>query len=518
MLSRHSPTDLEPLADRDAASAREQAQALKSLAALSRKQGNLEQAARQLLAAATIAPDDAEAFFDLAITLYQSGRLELALTAIRQAALLVPDNSAVLANLGRILLDLGQDAEAEVALRRGLELAPREAAMLRSLATLLRDSGRSEQAIDLWRRLVTVRPTDAEAWYNISNAASFAPTAEDLDRLESLFRGTTHGADKTMLGFALFRAEEVRANAPAAFAWLDEANRAKRAALAYNPAIEAGVFAQMKQHFEAGYFARLDKRDGPAPIFIVGMPRSGTSLTEQILSSHAQVHGAGERNDMTELVAKHLADRTRPGLALGGFKPGCATAAEMASAYLAAIAPLCGDKPRFTDKMPLNFRWIGIIKTLFPTARVIHCTRTPIENCMSIYASLFGSDGNRFAYDLEGLANYYAHYADLMAHWHRVLGPDLLQFDLTALKQDQEGETRRLLAFCGLDFDERCLTFESNTRSVRTLSASRVRQGLDRSTDRRTALFRRFLGAVEDILLARGIDPDTHWTSTAVSG
>lgn len=515
MQSHPSPTDLDAPAKSDTASRRNEAQALKSLAARSRQQGDLEQAARQFLAAATLAPDDAEAFFDLAITLYQSDRLELALTAIEQAAVLAPDHPAILANLGRILLDLGRDPEAEGALRRGLELAPREAAMLRSLATLLRDSGRTEEAIDLWRRLLAVRPADAEAWYNIANTASFAPTTDDLDRLEALFHGTTHGADKAMLGFALFRAEEVRSNTLAAFAWLEEANRAKRTALAYNPAIEAAVFAQMQQHFDAGYFAGLQPSDGPTPIFIVGMPRSGTSLAEQILSSHPEVHGAGERNKMTELVGKYLADRTRPGLALDGFKPGCTAAAEMADGYLTAIAPLAGDKPRFTDKMPLNFRWIGIIKTLFPAARVIHCTRPPIENCTSIYASLFGSDGNRFAYDLQELAHYYAHYADLMAHWHRVLGPDLLQFDLTALKQDQEGETRRLLAFCGLDFDERCLAFEATKRSVRTLSASRVHQGLDRSTDRRTALFRSFLRPIEDILMARGIAPDTHWTSPA---
>lgn len=518
MSSRHSATKATSPTESDATSRHEQAKALKFRATISRKQGDLELAARQLLAAATLEPDDAETFFDLAIALYQTNRLGLALAASKQAAILAPDHPAVLANLGRILLDLGQDAEAEVALRRGLELAPREAAMLRSLATLLRDSGRTEEAIDLWQRLAAVRPADAEAWYNIATSATFAPTAEDLDRLEALFRSATDGGDKAMLGFALFRAEEVRANAPAAFSWLDEANRAKRAALPHNPAIEAGVFAQMKQHFDAVYFDGVDTGEGPAPIFIVGMPRSGTSLAEQILSSHTDVHGAGERNEMTELVAKYLADRSRPGLTLDGFKPGCAAAGEMATAYLSAIVPLAGDKPRFTDKMPLNFRWIGIIRTLFPAARIIHCTRPPIENCMSIYASLFGSEGNRFAYDLEGLAHYYAQYADLMAHWHSALGPDLLQFDLTALKHDQEGQTRRLLAFCGLDWDERCLAFEATKRSVRTLSASRVRQGLDRSIDRRTALFRPFLGPVQDILLARGIDPDIHWTPTAVSG
>ncbi|MCM2473074.1 tetratricopeptide repeat protein [Rhizobium sp. CG5] len=518
MSSRHSATKATSPAESDPTSQHEQAKALKFRATISRKQGDLELAARQLLAAATLVPDDAETFFDLSIALYQTNRIGLALAASKQAAVLAPDHPAILANLGRILLDLGRDPEAETALRRGLELAPREAAMLRSLATLLRDSGRNADAIDLWRRLVAVRPADAEAWYNIANSASFAPTADDLNRLEALFRGATNGADKTMLGFALFRAEEARSNTQAAFAWLDAANRTKRAALPHNPAIEAGVFAQMKQHFDAGYFAGLQPSDGPAPIFIVGMPRSGTSLAEQILSSHPEVHGAGERNEMTELVGKFLADRSRPGLALDGFQPGCTAAAEMAAAYLTAIAPLGHGKPRFTDKMPLNFRWIGIIRTLFPAARVIHCTRPPIENCMSIYASLFGSEGNRFAYDLKELAHYYALYADLMAHWHYVLGPDLLQFDLTALKQDQDGQTRRLLAFCGLDFDERCLAFESNRRSVRTLSASRVHQGLDRSTDRRTALFRPFLSPVEDILLAHGIDPDSHWNSSAVNG
>lgn len=488
------------------------AAALKYDAQQARTRRDLAAAAGILERAVALDPQDPELLFLLGTTLYEDGRVEASLQPMRRALELAPDNASVLANLGRILLDLDRDEEAEATLRRGLEIAPRETAIIRSLATLLRDRGDAEGAADLWRRLLALRPADAEAHYNIANAPRFEPTADQVRQLELLERRAGEASDKAMLGFALFRAHEAMEDVETAFNWLTRSNAAIRTALRYDQAVEQEVFAAMAGHFDGLYFDGLDRGGGEAPVFIVGMPRSGTSLAEQILASHPQVHGAGERPDMGDLVARFLVDPARPGLALEGFAPGCAAATTMARSYLAALRRRAGGRPRFTDKMPLNFRWVGIIKTLFPDARIVHCTRPPIETCMSIYASLFGSDGNRYGYDLVELGRYYGAYVRLMRHWHAALGPeDILQFDLQALKRDQEGETRRLLSFCGLSWDDRCLAFGETERAIKTLSAQRVRQGLDRSRDRRTAMFRPFLGPLEEALAGQGVDPDGEW-------
>jgi hypothetical protein len=295
------------------------------------------------------------------------------------------------------------------------------------------------------------------------------------------------------------------------FQWLTLANRLKRDSYLYDPAPEAHVFAQLRDHFDKAYFNNPARSGNREPIFIIGMLRSGTSLAEQILASHPDVHGAGELGHITDLIGKFLTTKDGGGLTLDQFAPGSPIAGTMAAEYMEKTGNRTNGKPFFTDKMPLNFRWIGIIKSMFPDAKIIHCTRPPIETCMSIYANLFGSQGNQYAYDLEELGHYYVQYVQLMDHWHAVMGGDILHFDLDALKRDHEGETSKLLAFCGLAWDANCLEFNKTARPVRTLSASRVHSSLDRTPDKRTARFRTYLRPLEAILINAGIDPDNHW-------
>ena len=481
-------------------------------AILCRARRDYDTAARHLLEATELDPLNAELFFLLGTTLHQCGKPQLALRAMRQASELAPENASVLTNLGRILLDLERDEEAEAILRSGLEQAPNDPVILRMLATLLRDKGDGPGARCLWLHLLTQQPADAEARYNLAHGPDFHPDATWIAETERLAKKTSDATDCAMLLFALFRAHERSDNPDLAFAALERGNQVCRLSFRHDPQIEEALFAALQSHFDAAYFQAPPRDDRQSPIFIVGMPRSGTSLAEQILASHPCVHGGGERAELTELVVEYLADPRHPRLMLDGFEPHAPKASIMADRYLTALRQVAGGKPRFTDKMPLNFRWIGIIKTLFPNARIIHCTRPPIENCMSIYASLFGSEGNRYAYEQQELGRYYAAHVQLMQHWTNVLGEDhILHFDLTALKQDQEGQTRRLLEFCSLEWSDTCLSFERTNRAVKTLSAARVREGLDRSKDRRTEMFRPFLAPLEATLRDARIDPDHHW-------
>lgn len=493
------------------ASPQDRALAFRHLGDLHKSSGDTYSALQDYLNAVRHDRSDAEAFFSLGSLLHSLGNYENSIVALRAAHQLAPDSPAVIANLGIALNDAGQTAAAEDRLRLAIRLMPDEVAAIRNLARLLRDKGDAVGALEMWERLKQIRPSDAEAHYNRVNSPGFSVADADIDEMIALFENAEEVYDKALLGFALFRALELCGRTVEAFEWLTRANRVKRGSYLYDPAPEAHVFAQMRDHFDKTYFNQLTRSGNKEPIFIIGMVRSGTSLAEQILASHPEVHGAGELGDITDLIGKYLTTVERRGLTLDHFSPASPVAQAMAAEYSGQVERLANGKPYITDKMPLNFRWVGIIKSMFPDAKIIHCTRPPIETCMSIFASLFGSEGNQYAYDLAELGHYYVQYAQLMDHWHGVLGNDILHFDLDALKSDHEEEIRKLLAFCGLTWDQRCLEFDKTARSVKTLSAARVHAPLDRAPDKRTARFRANLKPLEDILTNAGIDPDNYW-------
>jgi Sulfotransferase family len=216
-------------------------------------------------------------------------------------------------------------------------------------------------------------------------------------------------------------------------------------------------------------------------VFIVGMPRSGTSLVEQILASHPAVHGAGELPDFDRLAT--TATVANPAIALFPECIGRLTPAQLTAVgerYLARLRALAPEAQRVTDKMPINFRHLGLIRLALPQARIIHVRRDPVDTCLSCYSILFM--GNQpHAYELGELGRYYHSYQRLMAHWRTVLPPDaMLEVDYEDVVADLEGQARRMVAYCGLDWDAACLSFHRTQRPVRTASAVQVRQPIYR--------------------------------------
>ncbi|HHJ16545.1 MAG TPA: sulfotransferase, partial [Gammaproteobacteria bacterium] len=238
------------------------------------------------------------------------------------------------------------------------------------------------------------------------------------------------------------------------------------------------------------------------PVFVLGMPRSGTSLVEQILASHPAVHGAGELTDLPQLVQQLPALLPTP-----APYPGCAPLLNqkaldtLAGRYLERLDALAPDALRVVDKMPGNFSFLGLIELLFPDARVIHCVRDPVDTCLSCYFQDF-SGSQFYSYDLGHLGAFYRDYARLMAHWKQVLRIPMLEVAYEELVADQEAVSRRMIEFCGLDWDERCLQFHENRRFVATSSYDQVRRPIYSSSVDRGRHYRPHLAPLIDALRA----------------
>jgi hypothetical protein len=319
----------------------------------------------------------------------------------------------------------------------------------------------------------------------------FAAADPDLAAMESLAATLANRPERrrdlVTVEFALAKALMDIGAADDAFAWLTRANARHRAGIAYDVAADVGQMAAL-----ADAFGMVDPIGDPAmrPIFIVGMPRSGTTLVEQILASHPAVHGGGEMKHLDLVLMDHFGGA--PDAAqLAALDP--ATCATLARAYLQRAGAGAPRGTRVTDKMPSNFRHAGLIHRLFPGAVIVHCRRSPQDTCLSIYATHF-AQGQHFAYDLAELGTYYRAYRALMAHWRRVLpGTVLVEVDYEAVVADLEHEARRLVAASGLPWDEACLAFHRTARPVRTASVNQVRQPLYGSSVERWRPYARHL-------------------------
>jgi hypothetical protein len=302
--------------------------------------------------------------------------------------------------------------------------------------------------------------------------------------MEGLLQRSLSYGVRVPLQFALAKVYGDIGDETRAFAALLEANRAARAQIRYDERAYLEPYARMQSAFTAELMR--DKAgiglSSDAPIFILGVPRSGTSLVEQILASHPDVAGSGESAIFGETVLQIW-----PSYPAGAPALSATLAARIGESYLGRLRALAGDAPRITDKHLNNVIFAGLLHLVFPKARFVHVVRDPVDTCLSGFEVLFAA-GNPYAYDLAELGRHYRAYEKLMAHWHGVLPPDaILRLSYEALVADPEIETRRLLAHCGLDWDKACLSFHTTERLVYTASAAQVRRPLYRTARFRPA-------------------------------
>jgi tetratricopeptide (TPR) repeat protein len=475
--------------------------ALRLLADAAFRAGLLRDAEAVLTRAAALAPQRAEVWMELGRVQLVEDKFERAEQSVREAVRLAPRAAVAHAQLGSVLVAAGQHEAAIPSFEHALELDGRNAEALKGLAHASGAVGQTDRAIATYRRCIGHHPDDGAAYWGLASLKSARFSADEIDSMRHrLSSGRLPPEADTNMQFALATALDAERDYDAAFEHLRQGNASMRAGLQYDSNAMARIDAELIRVFDAVFLRRHAGLGNPdrAPIFIVGLPRSGSTLIEQILASHSLVEGTHELPELNRIVNAMSRDAGKeyPGPLLDAAPERFHA---LGTEYLERTQRFRAGARHFTDKMSNNFRHIGLISLILPNARVIDARRHPLDSCMSSYKMLF-SRGQKFTYDLRELGEYYLQYQRLMDHWHEVLPGFVLDVEYEQLVGDFEGQVRRLLDFCGLPWEDGCLEFHRNERAVRTASSEQVRQPLYTSGVHRWRDYERHLGALIELL------------------
>ncbi len=436
--------------------------------------GQLKNAMKSYDRAIQIKPDFRNAYSHRGTALHELGQWEAAVKSYDSAIQIKPDYAEAYYNRGIALQSLGQLQEAMKSYEKAIRIKPDYVRAYSNLGNAHQDVGQLEEALKSYSKAIQIKPDFAEAYHHVSMQRKFKPDDPQIEIMESLYADSDRSEiDHKHLCFALANVYDDLGEYDKSFDRLAEGNRLRKRELNYSIDDDRKLMTRIKGAFPAGNLALELAPDGDAsiqPLFIVGMLRSGTSLVEQILACHSQVHGAGELDTMERLarsVLSTLSDQNK--LSQDNIK-------RVHEGYLEKLTALKVPEKLITDKTPHNFLWIGFILSAFPEAKIIHLNRDPRAICWSIYKRYFSTKGHGYGYDLVDLAEYYKLYIDLMSFWRERFPNSIYDLCYEDLTESQEEETRKFLAFCDLDWEKQCLDFHQNTRVVQTPSAAQVRK------------------------------------------
>ena len=432
----------------------------------------------------SIAPEHHGARYEYAVVLLRRHKHVQALEQMERLLKVEPGNRAFRTTHATICAGFGDIERALPLYRRLVDEQPNDPEIHLSIAHVLKTLGRTEQAIESYRAAIASRPSFGEAYWSLANLKTYRFTAEELARMRAEEAAPTTGlTDRYHLCFALGKALEDREQYAESFGYYERGNALKKTECRYRPG-----FTERNTRFQRSvctreFFAarREFGCDSNAPIFIVGLPRSGSTLVEQILASHSRVEGTMELAEIPRL-AQELQGREpddgepRYPRILAELKP--EDFRRMGEHYLADSRAYRTGMPRFIDKMPNNFRHIGLIHLMLPNAKIIDARRNAMACCFSNYKQLFAS-GQQFSYSFEDIARYYLTYVDLMDHWDQALPGRVLRIRHEDVVADLEGNVRRILEFCELEFEPACVEFHKTERRVHTASSEQVRRPIN---------------------------------------
>ena len=467
-----------------------------------------EQALDSYNRALAIKPDYAEAFNNCGNVLLDMKCYEQALDCYDQALVINPDYVEAFTNRGNALLELKHPEQALDCYDQALAIKPDYVEALNDRGIALMQLGRVDEAETSFRQALKINPDFIDGYSSLSAINKKATSGENMTALMAIeeavlkgFKPPLSNKQAVQLYFALGQAHHNACDYEKAFPYFLKGCKRMRASCNYDPNLVARFFASIMEVYD---HTAIDKLRGngnlsPLPIFVLGMPRSGTTLTEQIISSHPQVHGGGELNDLSRITGF---DAFQENLILPGQDQLNAWGAE----YIDQLLRLAPDAHRITDKMPANFFAIGLIHLLFPNAKVIHVNRNPVDTCLSCFTTWF-KYGNDHTYDLAELGRYYLDYTGLMAHWRKILPSNaLLDVYYEDLVTDTETQSRRIIEYCELEWNDACLGFHKNKRQINTASIMQARQPIYHSSIARWRSYEKFLEPLLDVLGELSLD------------
>lgn len=470
-----------------------------------RRLGRLDEAIAAGKRAVQLTPEDADAHYNLGLALAEQKEYNAAISYYRCALALKPDYGLVWNNLGSALELMGDKPAAEKAYVKAVAINPKHSEAQNNLGAIYSEQGKLDQACACFNAAIAARPSFAEAHFNLSTLKTYTTSDPHFIMLETLSEvAESLPIEMRMrLNFALGKAREDVGDYDRSFAAYAQGNRLH---FSLHPVDEtqADIYrGKIISTFTEQFFKQHAPSTTPSnkvPVFIVGMPRSGTTLIEQILSSHPAVFGAGELMDLNEVITQ------APQSASGHhFTEWCLNVspdelAMLGRQYEQRVWKLAPDKAIITDKMPGNFSLIGMIHQMLPHAKIIHAMRDPMDSCFSCYSRLF-NDSMDFAYDLGTLGRYYVRYRQMMQHWHAVLpAGTILDVHYEEVVADMPQQTRRMLDYIGLPWDEACLSFHRNQRLVKTASVAQVRKPIYTTSVARWEKFRAHLSPLLEIV------------------
>jgi tetratricopeptide (TPR) repeat protein len=482
-----------------------QVEAMRLLARIGMARDVLDDAELLLDAVLTLAPDYRAARHDYALVLIERHKHQQARAQLEQLLKLEPENRQYRTLYATACVGLGEHDKAIPLYRDLLVAAPRSPDLHLSIAHALKTLGRRAEAIEAYRAAAAARPNYGDAYWSLANLKTYRFLEEEIARMRAEEAASeTPLEDRYHLCFALGKAYEDEGEYRESWAYYERGNWLKRSESRYRPEIiENNTVKQIGVCTREFFAARAGTGAPPNdPIFIVGLPRAGSTLIEQILASHSRVEGTQELSDIQRIVVDlqgrepDLDTPRYPGV-LAGMQP--EEFLRLGEKYLADTRVYRTGKPHFIDKMPNNFRHLGLIHLMLPNAKIIDARREPMACCFSNLKQLF-ANGQEFTYSMTDIARYYRTYLELMRHWDLVLPGKVLRVLHEDVVDDLEGNVRRLLDFCGLEFEPACVEFHKTERSIRTASSEQVRQPIYREGLDQWKNYEPWLGPLKDAL------------------
>jgi Flp pilus assembly protein TadD len=469
-------------------------EAHKNLGVILQEQGRLNEAELSYRKSIALKPDYAEAHINLANTLNGQGKLNEAELSYRKSIALKPDYAEAHNNLGVMLQkELRRLNEAELSYRRSIALKPDYAKAHNNLGVILQEQGRLNEAELCYRKSIALKPDYAEAYRNLVLIKRFDSQNELYLKIQKLH--LNENISKQQLchtNFALAKICEDSEDFKQAFNHYREGNELRKKLLNYDISEDIEMFNQLKTNYlqiKQNSLKSKSFTNKLMPIFIVGMFRSGTTLVEQIISSHSEVTGAGELSFVREFGEA---------IARGLSNPNTDALLEFREKYLIKLKNFSYGNLIITDKMPQNFLFIGLLAATFPEAKIVHVKRNPAAVCWSNYKNYFVSKHLGYCYDLDNTIKYYGLYKNLMEFWAKQLPDRIYDADYELLTANQENETHQLIDYLGLNWDDRCLFPQNNMRSVATASNIQIRKKIYQGSSQQWEKYKPFLNGALD--------------------